>query len=84
MHLPDSLANFGYAGLFLWIFLEQIGLPIPAFPVLIAAGAVVSSGKLGLGQCLLVTVAASLVADLVWYYLGRVRGADVLNLLCRL
>jgi membrane protein DedA with SNARE-associated domain/rhodanese-related sulfurtransferase len=84
MHLPDSFANFGYAGLFLWIFLEQIGLPVPAFPVLVAAGAFVSSGKLGLGQCLLVTVGASLVADLVWYYLGRVRGAAVLNLLCRL
>ncbi len=79
-----ALSDFGYAGLFLWVFLEQIGLPIPAIPVLVAAGAFVSSGRLALLPCLLLVLVASLAADFVWYYLGRVRGHTILNLLCRL
>lgn len=80
----SALSDFGYAGLFLWVFLEQIGVPIPAVPVLVAAGAFVSSGRLALLPCLLLVLGASLAADFIWYYLGRVRGHTILNLLCRL
>ena len=66
------------------VFLEQVGLPLPALPWLLAAGALSATGKfnpfLGIG----VTVLACVVADTIWFYLGRYRGTQVLGLLCRL
>jgi membrane protein DedA with SNARE-associated domain len=44
----------------------------------------VSSGELNLGGCLLVAVVAALLADAIWYGIGRVKGAGVLHLMCRL
>jgi membrane protein DedA with SNARE-associated domain len=44
----DILARHGYAVLFGWMFAEQIGLPIPTVPVLLASGALAGNGRLGL------------------------------------
>jgi membrane protein DedA with SNARE-associated domain/rhodanese-related sulfurtransferase len=69
---------------FVAVFLEQMGLPLPAVPLLLAAGALSATGKfspfLGLG----ITVLACLIADSFWFYLGRYRGHRVLGLLCRI
>ncbi|MCE0485015.1 MAG: VTT domain-containing protein [Methylacidiphilales bacterium] len=81
---PHAWWDFGYAGIFGCVFLEQIGVPIPAFPALLAAGALAASGELNLPVALAVAVAASLLADIIWYGIGRVRGGKVLNLMCRL
>ncbi len=78
------LVDHGVWVLFLVVFLEQVGLPIPAVPLLIAAGAMVGAGKMSPATALLIPVAASLPPDLAWYYLGRVRGGRVLGFLCRL
>jgi len=85
MH-PDAHAwwNFGYTGVFVCVFLEQIGVPIPAFPALLGAGALVASGEMSLPACVAVAVAAALLADGIWYSVGRARGSKVLNLMCRL
>ena len=40
------LVHYGYAMLFVWVFAEQIGVPVPSAPLLLAAGALVGSGKL--------------------------------------
>jgi len=76
--------DFGYAGVFVCVFLEQIGVPLPAFPALLAAGALVSSGTLSLPVCLITAVVAGLVADNIWYGIGRAKGTHVLHLMCRL
>lgn len=74
----------GYAVLFGWVFAEQIGLPIPAVPILLAMGALAGSGRFSFVIALLVGVVASLASDIIWYELGRHRGHSVLNLLCRI
>jgi membrane protein DedA with SNARE-associated domain/rhodanese-related sulfurtransferase len=81
---PHAWWDWGYGGIFICVFLEQIGVPIPAFPALIAAGALVSSGELDLMGCLLTALGAALLADLIWYQIGRAQGGAVLNLMCRL
>jgi len=81
---PTAWWDFGYAGIFGCVFLEQVGVPIPAFPALVAAGALIVSGELSLAGCLLTAVVAALLADLIWYGIGRVRGGAVLNLMCRM
>ncbi|MFO0732104.1 MAG: VTT domain-containing protein [Nitrospiraceae bacterium] len=70
--------------LFAVVFLEQVGLPIPAIPLLVAAGALVGAGKMSLVTALLIPVAAAVPPDVAWYYLGRTKGGRVLGFLCRM
>jgi membrane protein DedA with SNARE-associated domain len=74
----------GYLILFVWVVLEQGGLPIPAVPVLLAAGALAGTGQMHLALILGTAVCASLVSDVAWYVLGRRRGSRILHLLCRI
>jgi membrane protein DedA with SNARE-associated domain len=78
------LSRQGLLVLFLFVLAEQLGLPLPAVPVLLAMGALAQTGHFPLAAALAIAVGASLLADLVWYALGRWRGARVLNLLCRI
>jgi membrane protein DedA with SNARE-associated domain/rhodanese-related sulfurtransferase len=66
------------------VFAEQIGLPLPAVPFLLAAGALVGVGKMSLGAAVGLSVIACLIGDQIWYELGRHRGRRVLDLLCRI
>ncbi len=85
MALPtDVLMTYGYLLLFAWVFAEQLGIPLPAAPVLLAAGALSATGQLRFFPALLVGVAAAIVADSVWYFVGRSHGHHVLQLLCKL
>ena len=70
--------------LFVWILANQGGVPIPAVPALLGAGALAGSGGLSAVVILAVSVAATLCADLTWYLLGRWRGSQALDLLTRL
>jgi membrane protein DedA with SNARE-associated domain len=80
----DFLIRHGYAVLFGWVLIEQMGLPIPAAPLLIAAGALARAGKMNLMFAVALAFIAVILADLFWYGLGRYRGARILKLLCRI
>jgi membrane protein DedA with SNARE-associated domain/rhodanese-related sulfurtransferase len=82
--VTQFLIRYSSLVLFAAVFAEQVGLPIPAIPVLLAAGALAGAGQLNLGMAVGLGVAACLVGDFIWYYLGRYRGRHVLNLLCRI
>ena len=80
----DSLAQYGYMVVFGSVFAEQIGLPFPSEPFLLAAGGLVGSGRLALLPVLLLAGIASLIGDTAWYWLGRAGGPRVLGWLCRI
>ena len=80
----DFLIRHGYVVLFGWVLIEQLGLPIPAAPLLIAAGALARAGKMNLTFALTLAFIAVILADLFWYSLGRYRGGRILKLLCRI
>ncbi|MBN9417266.1 hypothetical protein ABS71_05890 [bacterium SCN 62-11] len=80
----ESLKTHGYPLLFATVLLEQLGLPFPAAPVLMAAGALVGLDHLNFFPALLVTVGAAVLGDLAWYGLGRKKGASILKTLCRM
>lgn len=82
--LTQFLIRYGGLVLFATVFAEQVGLPIPAVPVLLAAGALAGAGKMNFALAVGSGVAACLMGDLIWYYLGRYRGRHVLNVLCRI
>jgi membrane protein DedA with SNARE-associated domain len=78
------LVRYGYLVVFGSVLAEQIGIPIPAIPFLLAAGAAAGAGKLSLALVLLLSGIASLMADMAWYIVGRLGGAKVLGWLCRI
>jgi membrane protein DedA with SNARE-associated domain len=63
---------------------EQVGIPLPAVPALLATGALAATGRVNLWFVIGAIVVVTLPVDLVWYELGRRRGARVLSGLCRL
>jgi membrane protein DedA with SNARE-associated domain/rhodanese-related sulfurtransferase len=81
---PQFLIDHGQPLVFAAVFIEQLGLPLPSLPWLLAAGALSAEGKFNLGLGLGLTVIACLIADAIWFYLGRFRGNQVLALLCRI
>jgi membrane protein DedA with SNARE-associated domain len=83
-HSLQFLLRHPYSVLFGIVLSEQLGIPLPSVPVLLAAGAMAGSGDARLGTALAVAVAATLLADHAWFEAGRRRGAKVLNLLCRI
>jgi membrane protein DedA with SNARE-associated domain len=80
----DFLIRHGEAFLFLYVFLDQLGIPLPAVPALLAMGAFAAVGKINYGLALVLSVVASMLADTIWYALGRARGIQVLGLLCKI
>ncbi|MDB6124285.1 MAG: Rhodanese domain protein [Pedosphaera sp.] len=78
------LVRHGPAVLFAAAFVEQIGIPIPAAPWLLTAGALAGAGKINWLVALGAAVIGSLLADLIWFYLGRRGGQRMLSLLCRI
>ena len=80
----ELLIRYGYAVVFGLVFAEQIGLPIPSEPVLLAAGGLVGGGHLSLVVVLAAAVTASLIGDTAWYWMGRAGGPRVLGWLCRI
>lgn len=62
----------------------RIGLPVPAAPFLVVAGALASAGQLAWPAALLAAIVANLIGDGLWFWAGRRHGYRVLELLCRI
>lgn len=75
---------YGVPLVFLNVLAEQLGAPIPAVPALVIAGALTRSGRMSSTHLLIAAVIASLIADYVWYELGRRYGYRILRVLCRI
>jgi membrane protein DedA with SNARE-associated domain/rhodanese-related sulfurtransferase len=75
--------HYAYLIIFLWVLVEQVGIPIPSVPVLLTAGTLSATHRvswLGITGAMLL---GCLIADSVWFSLGRRYGNSVLKLLCR-
>jgi len=80
MHsIVQFLVKNGYPVLFVGVFANQVGLPVPGILFLLAAGALAGSGRLSLIAALGLAVSASLLADLAWYEAGRRWGDRILH-----
>lgn len=77
------VGKHGNAVVFAVVFLDQLGLPIPTLPILLAFGALAGSGTLDPLTSLAVATVACLCADFAWFQLGRWKGTRVLSWLCR-
>jgi membrane protein DedA with SNARE-associated domain len=80
----EFLARHGYSLLFFWLLVEQAGLPLPSVPLLLACGALARTGTMDWRLVLLCGLAACLIADNIWFQLGKRRGTRILRLICRI
>jgi membrane protein DedA with SNARE-associated domain/rhodanese-related sulfurtransferase len=80
----DFFVDHAYAILFLWVLVEQLGIPIPSIPLMLTAGTLSATHRLSASSSLLAVVAACIVSDTAWYSLGRRYGNSVLRLLCKM
>lgn len=81
--IQTLLHAYGPLLVFANVLLEQAGLPIPAYPILIAAGALAVHGDMSWAGVLLAAVMASLIADAAWYLGGKRFGGGLLETVCR-
>jgi len=80
----DFLSRHGPSVLFAAVFVEQLGVPLPASPWLLAAGALAADGEIKWAGAIAAGTFGYLVADAIWFCLGRYGGNRVLNFLCRI
>lgn len=78
------IQHYGLGLVFLNVLALQAGAPVPAYPTLIVAGAVLTGGMYGLAALVATGAVAAIIADTAWYFAGRRYGTRVLKLLCRI
>lgn len=76
--------SHGLLLVFVNVLLEQIGLPVPAYPTLIVTGALAMQSKPLLGAGVLVAMLACLIADTLWYFAGKRYGGVLLKSICKI
>lgn len=85
MELPiHILLVYGYAVLFGWVLIEQMGAPLPAAPLILSAGALSAEHQLSFFLALLSCIGACVLADSGWFFVGRRYGHQVVRILCKL
>src|SRR6266853_2097117 len=77
------IAEFGLALVFANVLVEQLGLPIPAVPTLVVAGALAAEGELSPLAVFGLAFVACMIGDAVWFLAGRRYGRRVMAFLCR-
>ena len=83
-HLVHYVLVYGVSLIFINVLLEQLGAPLPAVPALIVAGALSRDGKMSSTHVLMAALLACLIADYMWFLLGRRYGYRILRSLCRI
>ena len=69
--LTELLARHGALIVFANVLLTQLGLPLPALPTLVVAGALALEGQLSMPLVIGTAVCACLIGDLPWFVAGR-------------
>src|SRR5207245_2633845 len=77
--LAILLARHGYAIVFLGVFLESAGVPVPGETVLLAAGFFASQGTFALPWVIGLGIGAAILGDNVGYWIGRRAGRPLVE-----
>ena len=75
-------SQFGLALVVINVLLDQAGLPLPAIPTLIVAGAVAADHHAWGMELFVGAVLACVIADTGWFLAGRWYGNTVMRFLC--
>jgi membrane protein DedA with SNARE-associated domain/rhodanese-related sulfurtransferase len=78
------IATYGLLVVFVSVFLDQGGLPVPAYPAVILTAALAVDRGDSILPILAVSTVAAVLADLLWFFGGRRFGVGLLRLMCKL
>jgi membrane protein DedA with SNARE-associated domain/rhodanese-related sulfurtransferase len=79
----NAYSQITYGGVLIAVFANQICLPIPSIVFLMAAGALSAHGQMRASIIVILSVVACLIADWIWFWLGRRWGSRAMAVLCR-
>jgi membrane protein DedA with SNARE-associated domain/rhodanese-related sulfurtransferase len=83
-HFPVAIPpSLGVWAVFMSVLVTQLGMPIPAAPMLIFGGTMAAMGQASYASVVFSAVAATLLADSLWFFTGRAYGRRLLNYLVR-
>ncbi len=77
--LAPLIAHWGYAAIFLFVVLGNVGLPVPEETILALSGYLVWRGKLRLPLVLAVGILSAAAGDNLGYWIGRQYGRDAVE-----
>lgn len=77
--IEPYVAAYGVLAVFLIIYLESLGLPLPGESALVAAGVLSARGDLGIAPALLAVFLGAVLGDGTGYWIGRVGGRPLLR-----
>ncbi len=80
--LIQTLHHYGYTLLFVAVLVENLGLPVPSYALVLVSVALANELGLSLWGIVLVSVAGAFLGDGIWFALGRYRGRPILRTLC--
>lgn len=83
LEVGNLLKHYGYWIIFFNVFLEAIGLPLPAVPILVASGAACAFGTLAFSKVISLAIVSMLLGDFFLFLAGRYSGWSILGFLCR-
>jgi membrane protein DedA with SNARE-associated domain len=78
-----AISHGGGWPIFLNVFLQQIGVPLPAEPTLLVAGSLAARARLSIASISCAVLAATLIADVAWFVVGRCYGTRTLRKICQ-
>src|SRR5882724_757085 len=79
----EFFVHYAYGLLFLWVLIEQLGIPVPSVPLLLTAGTLSATHRIHIVPAFVAVLAACALSDSIWYFAGRRYGNRVLKLVCR-
>src|SRR5580704_379265 len=83
-YVISIVEQHGLLLVFLSVLLAEIGMPLPALPLLMTAATLVTPRGIEVPEIILAGVGGCLIADLAWYWGGKRYGHRVLGLLCKI
>lgn len=84
MNSNEIIHQYSLLFVFGSVLVEQLGIPIPSIPILLLAGAASARGEIPFIGAFVLAFIANLIADSLWYEIGRKKGGKVLSIACRI
>lgn len=75
--IVDLLARYGYAVVFVGVFLENAGVPVPGETALLAGAALAHSGRLSLVWVIVTAIGGATLGDNLGFWIGRRGGRSL-------
>jgi len=82
--MVDLINRYGPALVFANVLIQQMGLPIPALPTLVVAGALAADGNFSAFAIFRAAFIACAISDTFWYAAGRLYGRRIMKFLCKI